>query len=179
MHSVALSQQKSTCVFTPHPRSHICFGQRGFGWKCRALTQSFIYSLCLVFSELCPSFLHDEELWPSSCNLSSISNFYSHVYGPTSKQDWQVSSITVRMNKTVKHRERRTPCLSSALSTRWLWAAGLLCVTQLPHGHTPCYPTLLWTSLTSGLRDLLPNCPSTHSHHVGQRPQTWCWKCLK
>lgn len=59
MHSVALSQQRSTCVFSAHPRSHICFGQRGFWWKYGAFTQSFIFSLCLAFSELSLSFLHD------------------------------------------------------------------------------------------------------------------------
>lgn len=76
MHSVALSQQRSTCVFTIHHCSHICFGQNGFWWKWGIYTAFHFFPLpCLFWAlPLTPTGWW-EPLWPSSYNLSSVNNF--------------------------------------------------------------------------------------------------------
>lgn len=91
------------------------------------------------------------------------------------KHDWQVWSIRVRMSKGMTHGGRARAPLLSFICPEYKVNCSSPAHNTAP--QPPCYPMVLWPQLISGLKDPLANCSSTHSHHVGERPQNW--KCLK
>lgn len=85
------------------------------------------------------------------------------------------------MNKAGKHRGRAAPLLSLICPESKVTASGRFpaCNPAPPWSHSLLlHPPI--DIADKWIRDLLPNCPPcSHSHHVGQKPQTWRWKCLK